>query len=103
MLPIEQKFHEALSEEVVLFTKDCSPYYVSPSISKALRDDAANNLFLEEVTGIVNMISTLNLSLSYIMPLQSVPLGSSIKCNVSKLGHGYKAILIKDDFEKNNQ
>lgn len=103
MLTIKQSFREALSEEVVLFTEDCSPYYVSPAIAKALRSDAANNSLIEEVTGIVNMINSLKLKLSYVMPLNSVSGGSSIKCNVSRMGHGYKAMLIEDDFEMPHQ
>lgn len=103
MLTMEESFREALSEEVVLFTEDCSPYYVSPAISKTLRGDAANNSLIEEVTGIVSMISSLKLKLSYVMPLNSALMGSSIKCNVSKIGHGYKAMLIEDDVERFSQ
>lgn len=100
MLSIEKNFCKTLSEEVVLFTEDGSPYYVSPAASRVLYNEAENNSLIEEVTGIVRMVSTLKLKLSYIMPLETAPLGSAIKCNVSKFGHGYKAMLIEDDVAK---
>lgn len=94
MLSVKQSFHEVISEDVVLFTEDCSPYYVGPAISRTLWGKTEKDSLIEEVTRIVNMISSLELKLSYIMQLQSAPRGSSIKCDVSKFSHGYKVKLI---------
>lgn len=100
MLSIEQNFLELLSEEVILFTEDCSPYYVSPAVSRDLWNKAENNSLIEEVSRIVHTVSSLNLCLSYIMPLHSAPTGSAVRCSVSKFSHGYKVMLIEDSIAK---
>lgn len=97
MVSIEKDCCEQVGEEDFLFSGDCSPYYVGSAVSWLILNEAEYDSLMEEITGIVRMVSILGLRLTYIMPLESVPMCSSIKCKVSRFGCGYKVRLIEDN------
>ena len=96
MLNNASRIDELFPEEVILFNESGHPYYVSPAASELIWDDPDDRSLFNEIIKIVEMVSTLKLKLSYVVPLRSSAVHSNIQCDVSKFGFGYK-VLLKDD------
>lgn len=97
MLNNVNRIDELFPEEVILFSESGHPYYVSPSASEIICDDSEDRAMFNEVIKIVDVVSSLNLKLSYEVTLKTSPAGSLVQCNVSRFGFGFKVVLQNDD------